>query len=205
MSITETLARWTNADVGHSLDYSTHTIARPSWPPHPAQPNWYLPIWACKNDFIVVRKSMLALGKLLVRSQYVMSMSKRWPLAISCAAFGQILAHNSILHAMSGSKFLRVQVASFSSWLSIWTRASISWVLSGHDHSQLRFSLSPVGRSYVKSTVKLMVIYMWAIMCALYLYIWSNFVAASRSLSFLSNVWKHHSTKTFIDLVWFPI
>lgn len=49
---------------------------------------------------------------------------------------GQILAHNSILHATAGSKFLRVQVASFS--ITLHRMRQLCAFTTGHDHRQLQ-------------------------------------------------------------------
>lgn len=134
------------------------------------------PIWTCKTILLSCQKVTCPVAELWENcSHYVMSESVHveisggpkgdWTFVLHI--LGQILAHNSILHATAGSKFLRVQVASFSITLHRMRQLSASTQLamtigSCRLHSAKGFSLSPVvDWSYVKSTVKLMVIYMW--------------------------------------------
>lgn len=102
------------------------------WPPHPvATPSSpAFPDLNMQIDFIVLPESHLSrrwtLGKLqslrhvrvvrvsMSKSVVVMVVGPKGDWTFVLHILGQILAHNSILHATAGSKFLRVQVASFS-------------------------------------------------------------------------------------------
>lgn len=102
------------------------------WPPHPvATPSSpAFPDLNMQIDFIVLPESHLSrrwtLGKLqslrhvrvvrasMSKSVVVVGVCPKGDWTFVLHILGQILAHNSILHATAGSKFLRVQVASFS-------------------------------------------------------------------------------------------
>lgn len=123
-----------------------------------------LPDLNMQIDFIVLPESHLSrrwtLGKLqslrhvrvvrvsMSKSVVVVVVGPKGDWTFVLHILGQILAHNSILHATAGSKFLRVQVASFSITLHRTPPSPISACTTGHDHRQLQaakgFSLSPV-------------------------------------------------------------
>lgn len=102
------------------------------WPPHPvATPSSpAFPDLNMQIDFIVLPESHLSrrwtLGKLqslrhvrvvrvsMSKSVVVVVVGPKGDWTFVLHILGQILAHNSILHATAGSKFLRVQVTSFS-------------------------------------------------------------------------------------------
>lgn len=128
--------------------------------PHPVAPPPLLPprFEHAKRFYCLARKSLvpsLNSGKTAVTTSCPsLSMSKSvvapkgdWTFVLHI--LGQILAHNSILHATAGSKFLRVQVASFSITLHRMRQLSASTQLAmtiGSCRLQAAkgFSLSPV-------------------------------------------------------------